>query len=367
MDPRIEKLAGILVNYSIEVKKDDWVVINGDAIATPLIKAATRLVLEAGGHPTVLLSDGGIGETQLRYSSDEQLRWVSPVSKLIYEKADAFITILAGDNTRALSGIDPAKQATRSAATRELTETFLKRSAAGKLNWVITQFPCHAYAQETDMSVRDYADFVYASTYADRDDAVERWQAFHERQERLIKWLKGRDKVLVRGPNIDLALSIKGRNFINADGKKNMPDGEIFTGPVEDSLTGWVRFTYPALRGGMEVDGVEFQFYGGKITKASAAKNEAYLVSQLDTDAGARYLGEFAIGTNYGIQKFSKNILFDEKIGGTLHMAVGAGYPETGSKNQSAIHWDFICDMRDDSEIVVDGELFYKNGQFVID
>jgi aminopeptidase len=171
----------------------------------------------------------------------------------------------------------------------------------------------------------------------------------------------------VRGPNIDLALSIKGRTFINADGKKNMPDGEIFTGPVEDSIAGWVRFTYPALRGGMEVDGVEFQFYGGKITKASAAKNQAYLVSQLDTDAGARYLGEFAIGTNYGIQNFSKNILFDEKIGGTLHMAVGAGYPETGSKNKSAIHWDFICDMRDNSEITVDGELFYKNGQFMID
>ena len=367
MDPRIEKLADILVNYSISVKKDNWVVINGDAIAAPLIKAATRLVLEAGGHPTVLLSDGSIGETQLRYSSDEQLKWVSPVSKLIYDKADAFINIIAGENTRALSGIDPAKQAKKSAATRELTETFLKRSAAGKLNWVITQFPCHAYAQETDMSVRDYADFVYASTYADQDDAVERWQAFHERQEKLIQWLKGRDKVHVRGPNIDLALSIKGRTFINADGKKNMPDGEIFTGPVEDSISGWVRFTYPALRGGMEVDGVEFQFYGGKITKAAAAKNQAYLVSQLDTDAGARYLGEFAIGTNYGIQTFSKNILFDEKIGGTLHMAVGAGYPETGSKNQSAIHWDFICDMRNDSEILVDGDLFYKNGQFMID
>jgi aminopeptidase len=330
-------------------------------------KEVTRLVLEAGGNPTVLLSDGKIGETQLRHANDEQLEWVSPVSKMLYEKADAFINIIAGQNTRALSGIDPAKQAKRSQATRELTETFMKRSAAGALDWVITQYPCHAYAQETDMSVRDYADFVYSATFADQDDAVAKWQEFHDRQETLIKWLKGKDQVHVRGPNIDLALSIKGRTFINADGKKNMPDGEIFTGPVEDSITGWVRFTYPALRGGMEVDGVEFHFYDGKVTKATAAKNEDYLVSQLDTDAGGRYLGEFAIGTNYGIQDFSKNILFDEKIGGTLHMAVGAGYPETGSKNQSAIHWDFICDMRDDSEITVDGELFYKNGQFLID
>jgi aminopeptidase len=171
---------------------------------------------------------------------------------------------------------------------------------------------------------------------------------------------------VVRGPHIDLTLSIAGRTFINSDGRRNMPSGEIFTGPVEDSVNGWVRFTYPALRGGREVDGVEFRFADGKVVSATAAKNEEYLLSQLDSDVGARYLGEFAIGTNYKIQRFTKSILYDEKIGGTLHMAVGSGYPETGSRNQSAVHWDFICDMRHESEIWVDGELFYRNGQFMI-
>ncbi len=367
MDPRTSKLADILVHYSLEVQPGEWIVISSDAIATPLVKNIVRNVLEAGGLPTILLSDVRINETLLRHAGDSYLQWVSPISELVNEKADGTISILANSNTRSLSRIDPQKQARRTAAHKELTRRFMQRSAEGNLKWVVTQYPCHAFAQESDMSLADYADFVYSATHADQEDAVEKWQALHDRQERLIKWLRGKDKVHVRGPNIDLALSIKDRTFINADGKKNMPDGEIFTGPVEESVHGWVRFTYPAIHGGMEVDKVEFQFYDGQISKATAVKNQEYLLSQLDTDAGARYLGEFAFDTNYGISRFSKNILFDEKIGGTLHLAVGAGYPETGSKNESAIHWDFICDMREDSEIIVDGELFYQNGEFVID
>jgi aminopeptidase len=367
MDHRLSKLADILVNYSVEVKPGEWVSINANHIASPLVEEITRAVMQAGGHPTVILSADEISEANLRYANDDQLKWISPLARLIYEKADATIGIIASGNTRNLSGIDPKKQAIRGAAQREMTELFMKRSAEGSLKWVGTQFPCQAYAQEADMSLGEYEDFVYSAAFADQDDPVACWREFHDRQARLIKWLTGKEKLHVRGPNIDLALSIKDRTFINADGKKNIPDGEIFTGPVEDSVNGWVRFTYPALRGGMEVDGVEFQFYGGKVTKATATKNNDYLQTQLDTDSGSRYLGEFAIGTNYGIQQFTKNILFDEKIGGTLHMAVGAGYPESGSKNQSAVHWDFICDMRNDSEITVDGDLFYKNGQFMID
>jgi aminopeptidase len=176
------------------------------------------------------------------------------------------------------------------------------------------------------------------------------------------------DKKLVeiKGPNIDLTLSVEGRTFINADGTHNMPSGEIFTGPVEDSANGWVRFTYPAVLSGREVDGIELHFKKGKVVKASAKKNEDFLIAMLDTDEGSRYLGEFAIGTNQRINRFIKNILFDEKIGGTIHMAVGSGYPETGSKNQSAIHWDMICDMREGGQITVDGELFYQSGEIKI-
>jgi aminopeptidase len=178
--------------------------------------------------------------------------------------------------------------------------------------------------------------------------------------------LVGRKQVIVRGPNADLTLSIEGRKFINSDGRRNMPSGEIFTGPVEDSANGWVKFTYPAITGGREVEGVELHFENGEVVKASAEKNEKYLLTMLDSDSGSRYLGEFAIGTNYKIEKFTKSILYDEKIGGSFHMAIGAGYPETGSLNKSSIHWDFICDLRDNSEIFVDGVLFYKNGLFQI-
>ena len=216
------------------------------------------------------------------------------------------------------------------------------------------------------MSLRDYENFVYGACYCDREDPVAEWVRVHDEQERVVQWLKGRSQVKVVGPNVDLTLSVKGRTFINSDGKHNMPSGEVFTGPVEDSANGWVRFTYPAVHGGREVEGVELTFEGGKVVKATAKKNEDYLIRMLDIDEGSRYLGEFAIGTNFGIQKFTKNILFDEKIGGSFHMAVGAGYPDTGSQNQSAIHWDMICDMRDSGEIWVDGEQLYKDGVFVI-
>jgi aminopeptidase len=195
---------------------------------------------------------------------------------------------------------------------------------------------------------------------------VARWQAIHKMQQKLVDWLKGKKTLEVNGPNVELKLSIEGRTFINSDGTHNMPSGEIFTGPVEDSVEGWVHFTYPAVTQGREVEGIELTFEKGRVVKATAEKNEEFLLSQLDADEGARTLGEFAIGTNHGIDRFVKNILFDEKIGGTIHMAVGAGYPETGSQNESAIHWDMICDMRDGGEITADGELFYHAGEFTI-
>jgi aminopeptidase len=227
-------------------------------------------------------------------------------------------------------------------------------------------FPTNAFAQDAEMSLEEFEDYVYRTTYADTGDPIAAWQAVHDRQQRLVDWLKGKKDVVVKGPNVDMTLSIDGRTFINSDGKHNMPSGEIFTGPVEDSVNGWVRFTYPAVTHGREVEGIELRFEDGRVVEATAEKNEAFLLSQLDTDPGARYLGEWAIGTNEMIDRFIRNILFDEKIGGTIHMAVGAGYPETGSQNKSAVHWDMICDMRDGGQILVDGELFYDSGEFRI-
>ena len=216
------------------------------------------------------------------------------------------------------------------------------------------------------MSLREYEDFVYGACFCDQEDPVAAWQTVHSEQARVIEWLDGRKRVRVVGPNADLTLSIEGREFINSDGHHNMPSGEVFTGPVENSAEGWVKFTYPAISGGREVNGVELAFEEGRVVRAKAKKNESYLVRMLDTDEGSRYLGEFAIGTNFGIQRFTKNILFDEKIGGSFHLALGNGYPETGSKNHSAIHWDMICDMREGGEIWVDDALLYKEGRFQI-
>ena len=365
-DPRLENLARILVDYSTAVRPGDWVWIRTHVLALPLANEVLRYVLRAGGRPTFNLESDELKETYLREAGEDQLRWVSPDLPLAYEGADVLMNLRASSNTRALSGTDPARQRLQAEALRPLGATYLRRAAEGQLRWVATQFPCPAYAQEADMSLGEYEDFVYAATFADQPDPVACWQKVHADQQRLVDWLQGKREVVVRGPNADLRLSIAGRTFINSDGHTNMPSGEIFTGPVEDSAEGWIHFTYPAIHNAREVEGVELEFKAGKVAAARAKKNEAYLLALLDTDPGARFLGEFAFGANYGIRRFTKSILYDEKIGGSIHMAVGAGYPQTGSRNESAIHWDFICDMRDDTEVLVDGEVFYKNGEFKI-
>jgi aminopeptidase len=366
VDQRMTKLADILVNYSVKVQPGDWVLISSNPVADVLLAEIATQVLKAGGHYDIILSTETISEAFYRSASDEQLTWASPLAQLAFEKADKLINLRASQNTRAFSGIDPLKQQKHQLGQKKLLETYRERAASGELRWVIGQFPCPAYAQEADMSLAEYEDFVFQACFADQDDPVKEWQAVHNEQARLIEWLTGKKNVVVRGPNVDLTLSIEGRTFINSDGQKNMPSGEVFTSPVEESVNGWVNFTYPAVRSGREVEGVRLEFKDGKVVAASARKNEAYLLSQLDMDDGSRYLGEFAIGTNFGIQKFTKNILFDEKIGGSIHMAIGNGFPEAGSKNKSIVHWDFICDMRDGSEILIDDELFYKNGEFKV-
>ncbi|HOU12494.1 MAG TPA: aminopeptidase [Anaerolineae bacterium] len=366
MDIRLARMARLLVEYSVNVQPGERVGIISSPAAADLVREVYACVLERGGNPLVYLSLPGLEEIFYRTANDAQLAFIDPVHKLMREEFEALINIRALENTRELSGVDPARQRLRSQALRPLMQRYMERGATGELKWNGTLFPTPASAQEADMSTRDYEDFVYGACFCDREDPVAEWRRVHDEQERVVQWFEGRDQVKVIGPNANLTLSVKDRVFVNSDGHHNMPSGEVFTGPVEDSANGWVRFTYPAIYGGREVEGVELTFEAGKVVKATAKKNEAYLLQMLDSDAGSRYLGEFAIGTNFGIQKFTKNILFDEKIGGSFHMALGAGYPDTGSHNQSAIHWDLICDMRDGGEIWADGELLYKGGAFVI-
>ena len=365
-DPRLKKLADLLVNYSVKVQPEEWVLINGHMVAEPLISEVLRAVLEAGGRPQVLMGSDDITEYSLKYANDDQISWIAPTVTMLYEEVDVLIALRAFDNTRHMAGIDPKKLQLQAQAQQELMKTYLGRAAAGDLKWVLTNFPCPAYAQDADMSLSEYEDFVYSATYCDQEDPVAEWNRIHDEQQKVVDWLNGKKEVVLKSPNVDLSLSVEGRTFINSDGSNNMPSGEVFTGPVEDSANGWVKFTYPAIEKGKEVTGIRLEFKDGKVVNATADKNEEFLLAMLDTDEGARYLGEFAIGTNYGIQKFTKSILYDEKIGGSFHMAVGIGYPETGSKNVSSIHWDMICDVREDSEIHVDGELLYKDGKFMI-
>lgn len=363
-DPRIEKMAHLLANYCVAVQPGDKVLVNGTIPAMPLVIETYRQVVRAGGHPMVMLRDDVFQEVMLKEGSDAQLEYIPEPYKQALETFDCTINVRGASNTRALSGVDPERQRLAQAATRELMQTFMARSARGELRWVSTMYPTNAHAQDADMSLAEFEEFVFGACHVDKDDPVAEWRQMSQMQQKLVDWLKGKDQVKVKGPNVDLTLSVAGRTFINSDGRKNMPSGEIFTGPVEESVNGWVRFTYPAVYQGREVQGVELRFEEGKVVAASAQKNEAYLLSVLDTDQGARYLGEFAIGANHGIDRFTRSILFDEKIGGTIHMALGNGYPETGSHNRSAVHWDMICDMRDGGKIWVDDELFYDSGQF---
>jgi len=245
-------------------------------------------------------------------------------------------------------------------------EAYTKRSASGELRWVMTNYPCQALAQDAEMSLADFENFVYQSTFADQVDPVQYWRDIHDEQERLISRLAGKKMISIRGPQADVTFSIAGRKFINSDGDQNMPSGEIFTSPEEASINGWVSFSYPAIYQGTVVEGIRLEFERGRIVKASAEKNEEFLIKMLDTDEGSRIVGEFGIGTNYGISRFTKNILYDEKMGGTFHLALGSGFGEAGGMNESSIHWDLISDATNETEMWVDGELFYKDGKFLV-
>jgi len=365
-DLRIEKLADMLVNYSVGVCPGEKVWIRGGVVAQDLLLEIYKKVLLAGGYPLLQPNLAPAQEILYKFANEDQLKFISPTQKLMIETCDCSINILADENTKALSNIDPQKMVIVSQAQKDLFATFLERAAKKEFRWTLAQYPTNAHAQDAEMSFTEYADFVFNAMMPNLEDPVGYWKEISGQQEKIVEWLEGKNSIHILGPETDLRLSLKGRSFINCDCHVNVPDGEVFTGPVEDSLEGHVYYSYPAIHSGREVSGIRLWFEKGKVVKATAEKNEEFLLKTLETDEGARYVGEFAIGTNHGITKFTKNILFDEKIGGSFHMALGSSYPETGGRNQSAIHWDMICDLRDGGEIWVDDVILYKNGQFVV-
>ena len=365
-DPRIDALAQILVRYSTKVQPGDVTVIQSATIAEPLVQSVYEEVLKAGGHPVFNLTPDGAQPAFYELANDDQLDYVPPPMEWGYAEADVRIAILADANTRALTRSDPAKQARAQKARKPLLEKSMQRSADGEYRWALTLFPTHAVAAEADMSLAQYEEFFYRACLAYDDDPVTAWERQSQEVRRLADWIEGREEVHIVGPGTDVKLNVSGRHWIPCYGSHNMPDGEFFTGPVEDSVNGVVSFSLPSVYGGREVTGVRFRFEDGKVVDASAERGEEYLHQMLDSDDGARRLGELGIGTNYGITEGTKEVLLDEKLGGTVHMAIGASYPESGGVNESAVHWDLVCDLRQGGTISVDGEELQRDGQFVI-
>ena len=367
MDPRLDKIAQRWVEYSVDVQQGDLVSIGGDSPASPLIEAVYRRTVLRGGMPNLTLDLPGLREFFMRNATPEQLRFVSPVMELVTDKYQKFINIMGGVNTRSMTNVDPERQVMRAQSTEAIMKKFLSRASTGDLKWVVTLFPTDAYAQDAEMSLEEYEEFVFNACLPEPDDPIGYWKRFSEFQAGWVDYLAGKRTMRIIANDTDLTLEIAGRRFINCDGKENFPDGEIFTSPIENSVNGTIRYSYPAIYDGREVENIWLRFEDGKVVDAKAGKGEDFLLKMLDTDEGARYLGEVAIGTNKGIQRFTKEILFDEKIGGTCHLALGKSYPETGGQNESAIHWDMVCDLHDGGEIWVDDVLIHKDGDFTFD
>ena len=359
-DERLKKMARLLVEYCVAAGEGDQVLIEGPTVAEPLIREALIHLLGVGAIPIPQVSLPGSQELFFEYAKDIHYRETPPAVWALNESADAFITIMAPTNTRAFSTVDPKRQQALDKRDHDLNQMVEQKD-----RWVLTLFPTAARAQEADMSLDDYEEFVFGAMALNEDDPVRYWREETRKRNRLIERLAGVEEIRVTGSGTDLTLSVKGREYVNDDGRYNMPGGEIFTSPVEDSASGEIFFSLPVAVAGREVSGVRLRFEDGKVVESSAEKGEEYLNAVLDADDGARYLGELGIGTNYGIPRATKSTLFDEKIGGTVHVAIGYSLPETGGDNESSVHWDLICDLRQGGELYADGELIQKDGAFV--
>jgi len=358
-DARVSRLANVLVRYSRNVRRGQKVLINGPAAAEPLILECGREVLRAGGHPMYRMAPDAASEVFFAEAGPEQLKFMPRSTLAASREADHYINIMAETNTQALAGVAPKRQRLAEMARRPLLELML-----GKNEWVLTLYPTAAYAQDAGMGLEEFEAFAYAAMRIDKRDPVAEWQKAKVFQAKVLARLRGADRFRIVAPDTDLTMSVKGRRFISSYGSHNMPDGEIFTGPVETSAEGCIRYTYPVCYRGKEVTDVRLEFERGKVVKATAAKNEAFLHDMIAMDGGSSRLGELGIGTNYGIARFIKNILFDEKIGGSVHLALGRSYAETGGRNESALHWDMICDLRAGGRIEVDGKVLQADGTF---
>ncbi len=371
-DARLDKLANVIVNYSTGVKPGQTVRLTGDPIATPLIEALYEKLICAGAHVLIRMAPDRLQEIFYKHASDTQLTHISDLAIREVKTIDVSIGLWAETNTKAMTNVDPKRQAMASSARQPVFKVFMDRAASEELAWVGTLYPTAASAQDAEMSLEEYEAFVFNAGHLNAEDPVAVWQAIEVKQQKVADYLNGKKQARFQAANgTDLTVNVEGMTWLNSAGHKNFPDGEVFTGPnlsaPDGGVNGIVRYHFPAVHHGREVHDIELIFEKGRVVDAKASKNLDFLIQMLDQDPGARSLGEIAIGTNYQITRYTKNTLFDEKIGGTFHAAVGAGYPETGNSNVSGLHWDMVCDLREGGTIEVDGEVISRDGRFVFD
>ena len=371
-DQRLDRLAQVMVGYSTRIQPGQLVRLSGDPIALPLLEALYEAALQAGAHPYLRCSPHSLEYLLLEAGDDAQLKHVNPIAQYEVEKIDVAISIWAETNTKSLSRADPGKQSLVSAARKPIFKTFMTRAARKELSWCGTMYPTFASAQDAEMSLREYEQFVFEAGHLDKADPVAEWRQIEARQQHVVDFLRDKKVLHFTTPaGTDLTVNVDGMTWINCCGHENFPDGEVFTGPnlaaADGGVNGVVHYSFPAVHNGREVDGIVLTFAEGRVVDARASKNEDFLIEMLDQDEGARSVGEIALGTNYQVRQYTKNTLFDEKIGGTFHAAVGAGYPETGNANESGLHWDMVCELRTGGTVSADGVVFSQDGKFVFD
>jgi aminopeptidase len=363
-DPRLQSLAEIVCGYSLDVRRGDLVKVSGPATSPEFIAAVIGEITRLGGNPLLRAGLPRI-DAALLQGSDAQLTTVTEIDRLDSETPDKTLTIWADTNTRYMSGVSPERQAMWSRSRRSLTDRFFERLAAGEIGWCGVTLPTQAHAQDAGMSLAEYEDFVFDAGHVSDPDPIAFWREQSARQAAAIDRLARVSELRIVAEDTDLTLDVGGRTWLNADGRENFPDGEVFTSPVHDATSGHISFSFDATYQGHEFAGVRLWFEQGRVVRHEASRGAEFLAGMLDMDEGARMLGEVAFGMNDEIQRGTRHVAFDEKIGGTCHVALGAAFPEAGGTNRSSLHWDIVCDLRQGGEVYGDGELVAKDGRFL--
>jgi aminopeptidase len=367
IDPRYERLAELVLDHSLSLRAGQILRIEAEAIAAPLILPLHREAIKRGAHAYTAIDLGGLTELLVANGSDDQLSFVSPIELREMDRIDAAVSIWSETNTRSFSLADPERRQRQLAAARQLAVRRRDRVSRGEMRWCGTFCPTDAHAQDAEMSLEDYEDFVFRACHVLDDDPVGHWRGVGQRLRARADVLGSVRELRIVGEDTDLTVVVEGRTWRPAYGLQNVPDGEVYTSPVETGIDGMIRFGFPAQYGGREIDDARLRFEKGQVVAAEAAGGEAYLQALLAMDDGASGVGEIAFGLNYEIDRFTRNLLFDEKIGGTMHLALGMGFEDLGGRNRSALHLDLICDLRRDGEVYADGELIWRRGSFLRD